>query len=241
MKKIQKLLKKHKYICFLDFEGTQFSHEMIAFGAALATLDKNCNIKRSKKPIKVYVKAKNKIGHFVENLTGITQRDLDRVGVPFSKAMKELKKYCGHAFTKCSFMTFGNHDMKILSSSFAYNLDAPGEITSVIQKNYIDFQAVISEFIKDDNNNPFSLENYLNLFGVAFEGKAHSPEYDAYNLMMLYQEFLTKKDVVLEEYLKVLTKVSHLPEPIKKSVTKLAKGEDVTSEEFKEFAEDYIK
>ena len=241
MKKIQKLLKKHKYICFLDFEGTQFSHEMIAWGATLATLDKNLKIKSHKKPFKVYVKAKNKIGHFVENLTGITQRDLDRVGVPFAKAMKDLKKYCGHAFNKCSFMTFGNHDMKILSQSFAYNLDAPGEITSVIQKNFIDFQAVISEFIKDDNNNPFSLENYLSLFGVEFKGKAHSPEYDAYNLMNLYNEFLNKKDIVLEEYLKVLTKVNHLPEPIKRSVAKLAKGEDVSGEEFKTFAEEYIK
>ena len=58
MEKLRKLLKGHKYICFLDFEGTQFSHEMIAFGAVFVTLDKNGFIAKEKKPIRKYVKCK---------------------------------------------------------------------------------------------------------------------------------------------------------------------------------------
>lgn len=40
MKNVLKKLKGRHYLCFLDFEGTQFSHEMIAYGAVLVTIDK---------------------------------------------------------------------------------------------------------------------------------------------------------------------------------------------------------
>ena len=49
MKKFDKLLKGHKNIVFLDFEGTQFSHEMIAIGAIATTIDRNGRIKKAKK------------------------------------------------------------------------------------------------------------------------------------------------------------------------------------------------
>lgn len=240
MKKLKKLLKNHKYICFLDFEGTQFSHEMIAYGAVLATLDKNGNIKRHKHPIKFLVKSKNKIGKYVENLTGITAIDLDRGGVPFSRAMKELKKYCGLAFSRCSFMTFGSHDMRILGQSVTYNLDAPEDITTVIQKNFIDFQSVIAEFVKDEHNNPYSLANYLKVFHVEFKGTEHDPKDDAFNLMLLYKAFIEEKEIVLTEYLKVLGRFNHLPDPIKDSVKKLANGEDAKAEDFIQAARKYI-
>lgn len=240
MKKIQKLLRNKKYICFLDFEGTQFSHEMIAYGAVLASLDKNGQIKKSKKPIKCLVKSKNKIGRFVEELTGISQQKLDKVGIQFSKAMTDLKKYCGMAFSRTCFMTFGNHDMKILAQSIAYNLDSPKNITSVIQKNYVDFQAVISEYIKDDHNNPYSLANYLKVFKLSFDGVEHDPQYDALNLMHLYDAFLNKKEIVLEEYLKVLSNLNHLPAPAREALKRLSSGQDVSSSEFVKFAKDYL-
>ena len=60
MKKFDRLLKGHKNIVFLDFEGTQFSHEMIAIGAVSTVIDRNGRIKKMKKPFKILVKAKNK-------------------------------------------------------------------------------------------------------------------------------------------------------------------------------------
>lgn len=114
MKKMQSLLKGHHYICFLDFEGTQFSHEMIAIGAVLATLDRKGFIKREKDAFKIYVRPKNKVGTYVSNLTHITDELLAKEGVSFYKAMNELRNYLGSAFKKCSFMTFGNHDYRIL-------------------------------------------------------------------------------------------------------------------------------
>lgn len=241
MKKLQSLLKGHKHVVFMDFEGTQFSHEMIAIGAVLTTLDKNGNIKKYKKPFKMYVTAKNKIGRVVTNLTGITEATLQKEGVSFAKAMFEFKKYCGFSFKKASFITFGNHDMKILGQSLVYNIDAPREICSQIQKNYIDYLQFIQEFIKDESNNPYSLVNYVKHFNLKEAGDAHDPEVDAVNLAHLYQAFLDNKGIVLEDYLNTLSRTSHLPLPIQSAAKKLAKGEDVTAEEFAANARKYLE
>ena len=72
MKKFERLLKGHKSLVFLDFEGTQFSHEMIAIGAMHVSIDRNGYIKKHKKPFRIYVKAHNRVGKIVTDLTGIT-------------------------------------------------------------------------------------------------------------------------------------------------------------------------
>lgn len=236
MKKIIRLLKGKKHICFLDFEGTQFTGEMIAYGAVVCTIDKQGHIKKSKNPILFYVRAKNKIGHYVENLTHIDQKLLDKLGISFSTAMNNLKHYCGLHFQKTAFVTFGNNDLRILNQSIMYNLDSPKEITSVIHHNYIDFQAIISSFIRDNSNNPLSLEAYCQLFEIGFEGEAHNPKFDAINLMRLYEAILDKKDVLLENYLRTLYNTKHLPDPISKVMEKLNSGQTVDPDDFKKFS-----
>lgn len=240
MKKVNRILKGRKHICFLDFEGTQFSHEMIAYGAYFTYVNKDGQITKAKNPIRNYVKSKNSIGRFVKELTGITEKDLEMYGVEFSKAIYEIKKYCGMAFKKTLFVTFGNHDIRILNQSCSYNLDAPKELCDIIKKNYFDFQSLISEFVKDDNGNPLSLTHYLELFGIEFDGKAHDPMYDAVNLAKLYSVFLKEKDIVLEQYCKVLNRSNIGPEPVNKAIKKLLNGESVSPEEFKQFIKEYI-
>ena len=237
MKKFERLLKGHKHICFLDFEGTQFSHEMIAIGAVMATLDNKGRVKATKLPYKCYVKAHNKIGNYVTNLTGITEDQLKDHGITFAKAMDGLKKYCGLAFNKCSFCTFGNHDMRILSQSIAYNFDFPKEIVSQIQKNYIDFSAFISEFSKDDKGNAQSLIHYCEKFEVEIVGPNHDPSSDAVNLCSLYNAFIKNSSLVQEEYKKVLGKFTRVPEPVRPIINKLLNGDNVTPSEL----EDEIK
>ena len=73
-KKLLTVLKGHKVLVFMDYEGTQFSHEMIAIGAILVVIDqKTGRIKKKKAPFKTYVKAHNRIGSYVERLTGINE------------------------------------------------------------------------------------------------------------------------------------------------------------------------
>lgn len=241
MKKVNRILRGRKNICFLDFEGTQFSHEMIAFGAYFTHVNKDGEITKAKNPIRAYVKCKNSIGRFVRELTGITEKDLEKYGVDFATAINQIKKYCGMNFKKTCFVTFGNHDIRILNQSCSYNLNAPTELCDIIKKNYFDFQPVISEFIKDDKGNPLSLTHYLEVFNIQFDGTAHDPMYDAVNLAKLYNVFLKEKEIVLNEYCKVLNRSNVGPEPVNNVVRKLLSGESVTPEEFKQYIRDYIE
>ena len=240
MKKFERLLKGHKSLVFLDFEGTQFSHEMIAIGATHVVIDRHGFIKKHKKPFRIYVKAHNRVGKIVTDLTGITEDLLKQKGVSFFTAMSELRKYVGLSFKKSSFITFGNHDMKILSSSISYSFDFPKEIVQCIQQNYIDFSAFIGEFMRDDKGNPLSLIRYCDAFGVPQAGPAHDPAVDAENLAWLYDATMRKSDVLIEEYKKVLKSFNHFPAPVSNVIKKLANDENVTSEEFEKEIKDYI-
>lgn len=240
MKKFEKLLKGHKSLVFLDFEGTQFSHEMIAIGATQVVIDRHGYIKKHKKPFRIYVKAHNRVGKIVTDLTGITDDMLKQQGVSFFTAMSELKKYCGLSFKKSSFITFGNHDMKILSSSISYSFDFPKEIVQCIQQNYIDFSAFISEFMRDDKGNPLSLIRYCEAFGVPQAGPAHDPAVDAENLAWLYDAAMRHSDILLDEYKKVLKSFNHFPQPVSNIIKKLANDQDVSYQEFEKEIKDYI-
>ena len=241
-KKLQQILKGHKVLVFMDYEGTQFSHEMIALGAILVVIDpKTGRIKKKKAPFKTYVKAHNKIGSYVERLTGIKEDLLKEKGVSFNDAMKAFKSYCGLNFKKATFITYGNHDMRILGQSIAYNLTYPKDVTSQIQKNYFDYSVFIGEFIRDDKGNPLSLIHLCELFSVPEAGTAHDPAIDAINLANLYDAFLDKKDLVIDEYRKhIKTHSNHLPTPIHNAIVKLASGQDVSAEEFSEELKNYI-
>lgn len=240
MNNLKKLIKNHKYLVFVDFEATQFSQEMIAIGAVIASIDKNGKIKKLKAPYRRYVLAKNKIGPYVIKLTGITEEKLKKEGMLFDLAMRDFCKYCGRIFTKASFITFGNHDLRILNQSISYNLSYPKEITQQIQKNYFDFTVLLNEFAKDENGNALSLMNACKLFNVNVEGQPHDPEYDAINLAKLYDAFLKNKEIILKEYLKILSHGNNMPVPVKKAVEKLTNGEEVTPLDLEQFCRDYI-
>lgn len=240
MSKLNKAIEKRKMIVFLDLEGTQMSHEMIAIGAIKCSLSKNGKIKKYGKIFKRYVKSKNKIGSVVTKLTGIDEEMLQKEGISFNDAMNEFKKYVGLGWKNALFVTFGNHDLRIISQSIQYNFAVPKEICSHIFKNYLDFLPIISEFVKDKDNNPYSLVNYCHLFDVELAQPAHDPCNDAVNLAKLYDAFLTRKDIVFDEYKKVLGNLNHMPKPIKFVIAKLNEGNDVTPAVFDECVKEYI-
>ena len=241
MKKIDSLLKGRKAIAFVDFEGTQFSHEMIAIGAVLVNLDRNNQIKNMKEPFMRYVKAKNKIGNYVVSLTHITEETLKKEGVSFNEAMLEFKKYLGVKWKKCLFVTYGNHDVRIINQSIAYNFQYPKDLCSQFHKNYADFAAFIGEFIRDENGNPLSLVRNCEFFNVKMREPAHDPVSDAVNLANLYDAVLKSPLLVQEEYKKAILHTNHFPEPVRSVLMKLNNGEAVTAEEYNQFVKDYIE
>ena len=233
MKKMDKALRSHKAILFLDFEGTMRTQEMIAIGAVLCFLNSDGTIKRMKDPFKIYVRATTKVGSYVEQLTGITDAILKKEGHSFYDAMVALKKYCGLYWKKCLFCTFGNNDIRILNQTIAHNLGSPIEICHQIHVNYFDFGAFISEYIRDENGNTLSLVHLCELFKVELAGQAHDPSVDAVNLANLYNAFLINKEIVVEEYQKVLLKNKKFPEPIQSILERIVKGDSINQEELK--------
>lgn len=240
MKSLFKLIGKRKTIIFLDLEGTQFSHEMIAFGAVRVDLDKNYKVKKVYKGIKSYVKAKNKIGHYVIGLTGIHQELLDKEGITYKEALKKIRKHCGYFLSRVCFMTFGTHDLRILAKSLEQSPDANHEFCEFMIKNTIDLSMVISQFIRDENTNPLSLLNCLNVFHIDLVGEPHDPLTDAQHLRLVYQAMIEQKDVVFEEYKKLLMHYKSMPEPVKKAIKDLMDGKDVSSVEFIQSLHEYI-
>jgi DNA polymerase III epsilon subunit-like protein len=241
MKELEKHIQHRRSLCFLDLEGTQFSHEMIALGAVKVDLRRDMTIKKYHQGYYSLVKAKNKIGKVVTDLTGITEDMVKKDGKSFRVVVKELKEYLGKDFSKTLFVTFGSHDLRILSQSLAYNLDASKDDVYIMIKHAFDLSDFISTFVKDDNNNTYSLSNMLKVFGVDFKGTQHDAYADALNLAYLYEAMLEHRDVMKNEYLKVLNKYKHLPEPIHQIVVKLTSGESVTPEDFAKLVEDSLQ
>ena len=60
------------------------------------------------------------------------------------------------------------------------------------------------------------------------------------DLLNLYKAFISNGDIVFNEYLKVIKKMKIFPSPIKKIISNLIDGKDVTAEEFNERIKKYL-
>ena len=241
MQALEKILKGRKSLCFIDLEGTQFSHEMIAIGAIKVDVRRDGSIKKIHKGYYTLVRPKSRIGKVVTDLTGITEKDVKENGVPFRTVIRDLKKYMGLYFTKCLFVAFGNHDFRIMAQSLAHNLDVNKEDVETIIKHQFDLADFLSTYIKDEKNNTLSLANFLKIFNIDFKGKQHNALADTENLVYLYDAFLKNKEIVVNEYRKTLGMFRHLPEPIHLAIQKLANKESVSAEEFESFVRNSLK
>lgn len=240
MKTLNKIINSRKCIVFLDLEGTQFSHEMIGLGCVKVSLKKDLTIKKIHQGYQTLVKAKNPVGKIVTKLTGITDKQIKENGISFRNAIQELKKYLGKEFSKTLFVTYGNHDVRILQQSMNYNMDAPVDDVRLMIKHHFDFGEFISRYVRGENNNTYSLSNILKLFNVEFKGEAHDALADAINLAYLYQAMLKNKDILQKEYIHVLKCNNHLPEPLHKIVTDLADDKTVTPQQFNDMIKDFF-
>lgn len=241
MRDLERRINNRKTLCFIDLEGTQFSHEMIAIGAVRVDLNKELRIKKYHKGYYSLVIPKQKIGKVVTDLTGLTEEQVKKHGKPFRVVINELKKYMGREFNKTLFVAFGSHDFRILSQSLAYNLDAPKEDVRTMINHGFDFSEFISNYVRDENNNTYSLANMLKIFDVDFKGEQHNAYCDALNLAYLYQAMLDHPEIMKEEYKNVLKHIRHLPTPIHEVIEKLGGGETVTPEMFDSIVEDSLK
>ena len=241
MNQLTKALKKKRNLCFLDFEGTQFSHEIIAIGAVKVECDEEGHFTSEPSFYKRYVKPAGAIGKIVTNLTSIDNPLLKNEGVTVEKMFKEFSKFIGNDFGKYAFITFGSNDDKMILSSIEILKPKNKEVGYSICKNTIDFLPIISSFIKDKNGNNYSLTNYLSLFNVAPHGQSHDPLNDAYDLMNLFNALNTNKEIVLNEYKHVLQISGSMPKPVKAILSKLLDGQTISPEDLDNEIKEFLK
>lgn len=241
MKKIQKILRGRKQLVFLDLEGTQFSHEIIALGAVKAIINEDGTLKKIYPGFKLYITAKNSVGKVVEEMTGITDSFLKTSGISFDEALPQFKKYVGSNFSKTKFVVFGTHDLRILRQSLIYTPEADHNLVKTIIKNNLDLNALISEFIKDENNNTLSLVNLCKFFNIPPLEPAHDPLNDALMLSYLYSAMLKEKELIKESYTNVILNAKGVPNPVRRLIHKLRSGESVTKDDLMTFVEEEIE
>lgn len=234
MEAIKKILKGRTTLIFLDFEGTQFSHEIIAIGCCKVKCDENGNINQSDiQYYKRYVKSYGPIGKIVTNMTSISNDTLKNDGVTLEIMLEEFKQFIGDNLDDCAFLTFGSNDVKMLVDSIKISRPENEYIGLEICKRTIDFLAFISQYIRDKNGNNYSLTNYLKLYNQEPNGQSHDPLNDAIDLKNLYIFFTNDKDIIYREYLQILKKQKIFPQPIKKIINRLINNETITPDDFK--------
>lgn len=241
MKIINNALKDSNQIIFMDFEGTQLTQEIIAIGAIKVSLDNKKFIKKVHKPFKIFILAEGVVGPIVQSLTGITDIFLFQNGEKFEKALAQFKNYCGENLTQTSFMTYGTFDMRLLHQTSIMNkLEDDNFIRQIYKKN-IDFSNILSRYCRSDSNEMLSLNDALRKFKITPTGSAHDPESDAINLSLLYNAFLTEKNILKEEYYKVITHNPKLPSPVAKALHKLLENGSISEKDFLHYIEEDLK
>ena len=241
MQEINKILNCRKEVIFLDFEGTQFSQEIFAIGAIKVLLDNKNRVNKKSSPFKVYVKTQNKIGSIIEKLTGISDDFIKNNGILFSEAIANFKKYCGSDYKKYLFITYGNFDKKLLSTTQHLNNLDDDDFINTILKNSWDISLFFNHYLKGKNGQQLSLKESLETFHITFSGTEHDPSDDAINLMLLYDAFLDKKGIVFEQYKKTLDKYNRMPRPFILLIQKLNEKGSVTSEDYEKLILEDLK
>ncbi len=232
MKALLKAIRGHGHAVFLDLEATQREADMIELGALLSDLDENGIPRSFKQGLRLYVKPSHRVGEVVKRLTGIDDSLVCSKGVPFAEAIETLKSYVGRRAPDCVFVAYGGGDMHILEQSYSFHEDADVHFIRLIKKNYLDFSAFLSRYVKDENGNCLSLKKALDLFGIAFPGRAHDGLDDARGLALLYEAFSKNPPVLFSEYQKSLAHSHKLPEPIRRTFDKLLREGSVDVDDY---------
>ena len=227
-------------LVFMDLEATSFTSEMIEIGAYLAEINKDGSIKKVHAPFKRYVKAKHQVGFHVAQLTGITDEKLRNEGEDFPAVLSSFRKYVGKFWDSCRFVTFSEHDMVIVKNTMAQYRDLNPSYARNIYRHHLDLQRLLDRYIQDQNGNPYSLTNYLKVFGLEFDCKAHDAIYDALNLLDLYKVAREGKEIFIKEYKNVLCGAKTRP-VVKEIIHMLSEGKTVTPEMFDALLEDTFK
>lgn len=243
MKLLKQIIEDCDHLLFIDLEGTQFSHEVIAIGALIVDCDEKGAPVGEAKTFKCYVKAEASIGSVVTAMTGIDNEKLEKEGIPFQEAMAELNDFIGNKTNNLKVLTYGNQDKHMLSCSFRLVEKPTPFLTSFVNfliRNNIDVGSFFSRYIRGKKNELVSLTHMREFFSIAPSGDAHDPLVDTIDLYHIYQAFSADKGRIISAYKKLLKNSNIVPQPIKTLICNLVKGQSVTPEDLDKLLEVYF-
>lgn len=246
MKLLKTILKGSKNLLFIDFEGTQFSHEIIAIGAVLVKCDDECVPCCPPKTFKCYIKSKAKIGSLVTNMTGIDKGLLESEGISFADSMEKLNDFIGEDSKDLKVLTYGNQDMRMLMSSLRHTHDSENaeflkSFVTYLKRNTVDMGAFFSRYIRGKKNELISLIKLRDYFNIPASGNSHDPLVDSLDLYHIYLAFTTDKKLIISSYKRILRVSNIVPDPIKHIVVALLNEKTVTPEDFDKLLEKYFE
>lgn len=242
MKQLKKIFKGKQTLIFIDFEGTQFTHEIIATGLYKCKIDSNGNIiKNVDDGLLIYTKPRSSIGKIVTKMTHISEEFIKENGISWEETINKINDYIGQDIDDTVFVCFGSNDPKMILESCRYSHPDNQDIAKKWLNNFFDFMSFISQYIRDEKNNTYSLINFLKLYSLNVNGESHNPLNDAIDLKNLYQAFLDNKNVLYENYKKYLLRLKSIPTPIKTLIEEIIKGKSVNLESLDIAIKNYLE
>ena len=182
-------------------KAVRISHEIIQIGAVL--LDEDLTVA---KRFSCYVQPEyGRIDPFIENLTGISQEQVDSAPV-LSEAL--------HAF----FNWLSDEDVTAVSWSMTDRAQLSKELTAKgirmeqmdrLFSGWIDCQKTFTQ--KTGVTRPYSLADALNATDIMDEGRAHDGLADAYNTALLFAKMEKEDELVLNPYFAIAFRESKEP------------------------------
>lgn len=242
MKQLKKFLKGRHTLIFIDFEGTQFTHEIIASGLYKCKIDGNGKIINNvDNGLLIYTKPRSSIGKIVTQMTHLTDEFIQENGISWEETINKINDYIGDDLEDTIFVCFGNNDPKMILESCRYSHPDNQNIAKEWLNNIFDFMAFISQYIRDEKNNTYSLVNFLKLYSIEANGESHNPLNDAIDLKNLYQAFVNNKSILYEEYKHYLSRQKTIPIPIKSLIEEILKGNTVNLESLENSIKNYFE
>ncbi|MDR1697908.1 MAG: hypothetical protein LBR37_03235 [Erysipelotrichaceae bacterium] len=229
MVKLKAMLKQVQYLAFIDFEATQYTHEIIAMGIIIYEIRNNYDLVKTGKEYRFYVKAKGQVGKIVTELTKITEDIIDAKGITIQELDHQIATIFAPIYFQTRFVAFSQSDAAIIKDTIKSNKDFELPNLMGILKRIFDFQAVLKRYIRNKNG-PYSLKKYLEIFNIVESDPLHDPLTDAKALGELFIQFLKNKTIVKNEYIKLLQK--HSNPVVSKIITTLYQNGSISKKEF---------
>lgn len=191
--KLQGKIAKADCLVFFDIEATQYSHKMISFGARI-TPKKPGELIPDQEGLSYsrYLHCDDKVGSYVEKLTGITDEKLKKEGLTLYEFIVEFTALL-RPFKRKVFVSYSRSDLKFLKTTLNFSDVTERDFYRFIYNSYFDLYDYFSKRIISKDGNSLSVEKLCDLFQIK-EDHFHRAINDADALYQIYKTYVSDED-----------------------------------------------